>query len=220
KGTACARYRTYQTKKKGGKQDCTAKRSRLKSLIDPFLQYSSPYSEPVLGQQPDTAAVFGQLPGVSVFEQLPKVALFGQPLPASVFGQHEEGFSAFFSEGQVTLSGFVFGTSQALLDEQALFNVQPPVEPAPQEGVLVPFDSTERAASAPAASNTRIKSTALQLFQFPEPDEQQSPPEPDESLQLSSCCIFSSFIFTFSFKINVFSFFSAITYLSTILRFH
>jgi hypothetical protein len=81
-----------------------------------------------------------------------------------------------------------------LPDEQTLLNGQTPIEPAPQEGELVPFDSTEWAASAPAASNTIIKTTVLQLFQFPVPDEQQSPPEPDESLRLSSCCIFSSFI--------------------------
>jgi hypothetical protein len=80
--------------------------------------------------------------------------------------------------------------------EQALFNGQTPAEPAPQ-GELVPFDSTEWAANAPAASNTRIKSTVFQLFQFPEPDEQQSPPEPDESLQLSFCCVLSSFISIF-----------------------
>jgi hypothetical protein len=105
-----------------------------------------------LGQQPDAAAVFGQLLVVSVLGQLPEVAVLGQPLPASVFGQqpvasvfgqHEEGLSALFSDMHVTLSGSVFGTSQALPDEQALFNVQLPAEPAPQEGELVPFDSTE-----------------------------------------------------------------------------
>jgi hypothetical protein len=136
-------------------------------------------------QQPDTASVFGQ------------------QLRVSVFGQHEEGLSAFFSDGHVTLSGLVFGASQTLPDEQALLKGQTPAEPAPQEGELAPFDSTERAASAPAASNTRMKTTVLQLFQFPEPDEQQSPPEPDESLQLSSCCVFSSFISIFTLKTNV-----------------
>jgi hypothetical protein len=79
---------------------------------------------------------------------------------------------------------------------QGLFIGQTPAELAPQ-GELVPFDSTEWAANAPAASNTRIKSTVFQLFQFPEPDEQQSPPEPDESLQLSFCCALSSFISIF-----------------------
>jgi hypothetical protein len=73
---------------------------------------------------------------------------------------------------------------------------QTPAEPAPQ-GELVPFDSTEWAAKAPAASNTRIKITVFQLFQFPEPDEQQSPPEPDESLHFSLSCVISSFVSIF-----------------------
>jgi hypothetical protein len=79
---------------------------------------------------------------------------------------------------------------------QGLFIGQTPAEPAPQ-GELVPFDSTEWAANAPAASNTRIKITVFQLFQFPEPDEQQSPPEPEESLQFSFCCALSSLISIF-----------------------
>jgi hypothetical protein len=77
---------------------------------------------------------------------------------------------------------------------QVLFNGQ---TPAAQGELLVPFDSTEWVANAPAASNTRIKSAVLQLFQFQEPDEQQSPSEPDESLQFSFCCVFSSFISMF-----------------------
>jgi hypothetical protein len=130
---------------------------------------------------------------------------FGQQPGTSVFGQHKEELSAFFSGGHVTLPGLASVAPQALLDEQALFNGQ---TPAAQGELLAPFDSTEWAAKAPAASNTRIKTTVLQLFQFPEPDEQQSPPEPDESLQLSSCCVFPSFISIFSLKTNVSSFFS------------
>jgi hypothetical protein len=128
--------------------------------------------------------------------QQPGTSVFGQPLGAPVFGQHKEGLSAFFSEGQVTLPGLASVAPQALLDEQTLFNGHRPAALPPQVE-LVPFDNTEWAANAPAASITRTNAAVFRLFKLPEPDEQQSPPEPDESLQLSFCCAFSSFISIF-----------------------
>ncbi|MGB2806474.1 MAG: hypothetical protein WBC22_01940 [Sedimentisphaerales bacterium] len=152
------------------------------------MQYSSPYSEPAFGQQPGTVAVFGQLLGVSVF---------GQPLGTAVFGQQEGGLFTFCSEGHVTLPGLASVAPQALLDEHDLFNGQKPAELAPQGDELVPFDSTEWAVKAQAAIITSTNITVFKLFKLPEPDEQQSPPEPDESLQFSFCFVFSSFISIF-----------------------
>jgi len=82
------------------------------------------------------------------------------------------------------------------LGAQGLLNGQTPAELPPQ-GELVPFVSTEWAANAPAANITRINIAVFQLFQPPEPDEQQSPPDTDESEQLSFCCTLPSFVSIF-----------------------
>jgi hypothetical protein len=92
------------------------------------------------------------------------------------------------------------------LGAQDLPNGQAPEEFPPQ-GNLSPFVISEWAATAPAASITRINIAVFQFFQPPEPDEQHSPPEPDESEQLSFCCALSSFVSIFFPKTNVYSIF-------------
>ncbi len=133
----------------------------------------------------------GQQPGVSVFGQLLGTAVFGQPLGTAVFGQQEGGLFAFCSEGHVTLPGL------ASVAPQVLFNGHKPAALPPQGDELVPFDSTEWAAKAQAAIITSTNITVFKLFKLPEPDEQQSPPDPDESLLFSFCCALSSFVSIF-----------------------
>jgi hypothetical protein len=100
---------------------------------------------------------------------------------------------AFSFDIQVAFLAPVAFNSQPLLLAQGLFNGHKPAALEPQ-GELVPFDSTEWAATAQAASITRTNTAVFRLFKLPEPDEQHSPPEPDESLHLSLSCGICSFV--------------------------
>jgi hypothetical protein len=111
----------------------------------------------------------------------------------SVPGQHEEGVFAFSFIIQVAFLAPVAFNSRPLRLAQGLFNGHRPAALEPQ-GELVPFDITEWAATAQAASITRTNNAIFRLFKLPEPDEQHSPPEPDGSLHPSLFCVISSFV--------------------------
>jgi len=82
---------------------------------------------------------------------------------------------------------------QPPLGAQDLFSGQRPAELPPQV-VWAPFVNTECAANAQAAIITTTNIAVFKLFKLPEPDEQHSPPEPDDSLLFSFPCVISSFV--------------------------
>ena len=102
-------------------------------------------------------------------------------------GQHEGVVFAFSFVMQVA-----FSASEAF-NPQDLLKGHRPDAPEPQ-GELVPFDSTEWAATVHAASMTRTNNAVFRLLNPPEPDEQHSPPESGDSLLFSFPCVISSFV--------------------------
>jgi hypothetical protein len=64
----------------------------------------------------------------------------------------------------------------------------------PPQGELLPFDSTEWAATAQAATMTSKNNAVFRLLYPPEPDEQHSLPESGELVLFSLSCVISSFV--------------------------
>jgi hypothetical protein len=166
------------------------------------LQYWPPYSEPTLGQQPEAAVVFGQPPGfsiigqplgVSVFAQQPGVPAFGQQAGVSMPGQHGDVVFAFSLIMQVAFSAPTAFNPHALLLPQGLLNGHRPVV-LPLQGRLLPFDSTEWAATAQAATITRMNNPVFRLLYLPELEEQHSPPESGELASHLFSCVIPSFV--------------------------
>ena len=111
-------------------------------------------------------------------------------------GQHEEAVSSFSFIKQVAFLVSASFNPQGLLVPQDLLKGHRP-DVLPPQGELVPFDSTEWAATAQAANITRTNNAVFRLFQLPEPDEQHSPPESGELVLFSFSCVISSFVSIF-----------------------